>query len=90
MRTNGLRTAVRAALVLASLTAGGTATADESIIKNPGDHPDYRFEAEPHGLIGFAGPFESGRADFGGGFRGTIIIVDTRSYNGSNTCESTT
>ena len=68
--------AVGAALVLASLTAGGTAAADESIIKNPGDHPDYRFEAEPHGLIGFAGPFDGGRADFGAGFRGTIIIVD--------------
>ena len=64
------------AVVLASVTAGGTAAADESIIKNPGDHPDYRFEAEPHGLIGFAGPFERGAADFGAGFRGTIIIVD--------------
>jgi hypothetical protein len=67
---------VGAALVLAAVTAGGPAGADESIIKNPGDHPDYRFEAEPHGLIGFAGPFERGRADFGAGFRGTIIIVD--------------
>lgn len=57
-------------------TTAGNAAADESIIKNPGDHPDYRFEAEPHGLIGFAGPFEQGRGDFGAGFRGTIIIVD--------------
>lgn len=46
------------------------------VIKNPGDHPAYRFEAEPHGLLGYGGPFEKGRGDFGAGFRGTIIIVD--------------
>lgn len=64
------------ALALAASTFAGSAAADESIIKNPGDHPDYRFEAEPHGLIGFGGPFEKGGTDFGAGFRGTIIIVD--------------
>ena len=52
------------------------ARADESIIKNPGDHPTYRFEAEPHGLIGFGGPFRGGRGELGAGFRGTVIIVD--------------
>jgi hypothetical protein len=52
-----------------------TASADRSIIKQPGDHPDYVFEAEPHLLLGFAGP---GPADdgYGVGFRGTINIVD--------------
>src|SRR5690349_10796756 len=53
-----------------------TARADESIIKNPGDHPDYRFEAEPHGLVGFGGPFKGGSGELGLGFRGTVIIVD--------------
>src|SRR4051794_36550649 len=62
--------------VLAALTASESASAEESIIKNPGDHPPYRFEAEPHGLIGFGGPFREGRGELGAGFRGTIIIVD--------------
>lgn len=64
------------ALVCSMVTVATSASADESIIKNPGDHPDYRFEAEPHGLLGFGGPFERGGTDFGAGFRGTIIIVD--------------
>lgn len=64
------------AVVLALGACARSARADESIIKNPGDHPDYRFEAEPHGLIGFGGPFEGGATDFGAGFRGTVIIVD--------------
>lgn len=58
------------------LLAAGRAQADESIIKYPGDHPDYRFEAEPHMLIGFGGPFRGGRAELGGGFRGTVVILD--------------
>jgi hypothetical protein len=63
-------------LGLAAATASATARADTSIIKSPGDHPQYRFEAEPHGLVGFGGPFDRGRADLGAGFRGTINIVD--------------
>ena len=55
---------------------GPEARADESIIKSPGDHPDYVFEAEPHGLIGFGGPFRHGHSELGAGFRGTIILVD--------------
>ena len=39
-------------------------------------HPNYRFEAEPHGLLGYGGPFLRGRGDLGVGFRGTIIILD--------------
>src|SRR5690242_9476555 len=71
------RLAVLAGLSLAFALTGvsSTASADESIIKNPGDHPDYRFEAEPHGLIGFGGPFHKA-GDLGIGFRGTVIIVD--------------
>lgn len=66
------------ALTVAALAAVWTTTAhaDESIIKNPGDHPDYRFEAEPHGLLGFGGPFVGNDANLGAGFRGTITILD--------------
>jgi hypothetical protein len=55
---------------------GAPASADESIIKNPGDHPPYIFEAEPHALLGFGGPFVGGESNFGLGFRGTIQILD--------------
>jgi hypothetical protein len=63
-----------AALVVA---APRKAHAEESIIKRPGDHPHYVFEAEPHLLVGFAGPFkDKGKGHLGVGFRGTIVIVD--------------
>lgn len=48
----------------------------ESIIKSPGDHPPYRVELEPHGLIGYGGPFLRGRGTLGAGFRATFIIVE--------------
>jgi hypothetical protein len=60
----------------AAITVPTAASADESIIKNPGDHPAYTFEAEPHGLVGFGGPFRGGRGELGAGFRGTFILVD--------------
>jgi hypothetical protein len=68
--------------VVAALAATpGLARAQEqSIIRSPGDHPAYIFEAEPHILVGFAGPFDDdGRADahFAVGFRGAVHI-----YNG--------
>jgi hypothetical protein len=68
------RSAFAGTALVAALGVSGSARADESVIKNPGDHPDYRFEAEPHGLLGYGGPFR--RQDFGVGFRGTVIIVD--------------
>jgi len=71
-----MRSFLRASLASAVLFVGGSAQADESVIKTPGDHPAYRFEAEPHALLGFGGPFRSGREDLGVGFRGTVIIVD--------------
>lgn len=75
--TRVVRTVLAAATLGTLLCAAPSpAHADESIIKSPGDHPSYRFEAEPHGLLGFGGPFERGRGDFGAGFRGTIVIVD--------------
>ena len=62
------RTIACGALML-TLTAAARAGAEELIIKNRGDHPSYRFEAEPHGLVGFGGLAKKG--DGGGGFRGT-------------------
>lgn len=74
---------MRSSRVAASFLAGTLALVAlpdaaraESVIKNPGDHPDYRFEAEPHGLLGFGGPFEGGKGELGAGFRGTVIILD--------------
>jgi hypothetical protein len=66
--------AVAAAIVVAPLRA----SADEWLLKNPGAHPSYVFEAEPHGLVGFAGPFkEKGKGvKLGAGFRATIVIAD--------------
>jgi len=60
----------------ATLSVPSVAAADELIIKNPGDHPSYRFEAEPQALIGFGGPFRDGHGELGAGFRGTVIVVD--------------
>lgn len=70
--------AASAAVVLSSLLSLSprVARADESsIIRSPGDHPPYIFEAEPHLLIGYTGPYlENG--NFGVGFRGTVNIAD--------------
>jgi hypothetical protein len=56
------------------VVAPQTARAEEAIIKQPGDHPRYIFEAEPHFLVGFAGPFKE-QGHIGAGFRGTFVIV---------------
>jgi hypothetical protein len=67
----GLAAATLAAFVLAPTRA----RADEhSIIRNPDDHPRYIFEAEPHLLLGFAGPFDQG-GSVGVGFRGSFNIA---------------
>lgn len=63
--------ALATAVAVASLSAVASA---ESVIKRPGDHPDYLFEAEPHGLVGFWGPFAKGSV--GAGFRGTLNLLD--------------
>lgn len=70
-RTAALFTAVCAACLLAPAT---TAQA-EGIIDQPTAHPDYRFEAEPHVLVGYVLPDPNEYA-LGIGFRGTIEIVD--------------
>lgn len=49
-------------------------------IKQPGLHPNYVFEAEPHLVVGFDVPGPKGQggfnSGFGPGFRGTVEIVD--------------
>ncbi len=67
-----MRGLFRACAALAVMWPGWV-RAEDSIIKNPGDHPTYTFEAEPHVLLGF-GPFSKDGA-VGLGFRGTFIIV---------------
>jgi hypothetical protein len=60
---------------LLAIVSPRTAHAEESIIKRPGDHPQYVFELEPHLIVGYAGPFrDHGQLGFGG--RGTVIIVN--------------
>jgi len=62
--------------LLAVSTFQRAAHADTLIIKNPGDHPRYSFEAEPHLVLGFIEPpgYASG-SGFGLGFRGSIPLV---------------
>jgi hypothetical protein len=60
-----------ALLALALTFATSFASADTSTIKQPGAHPDYVFEAEPHAIIA---PFDKFAP--GVGFRGTIELVD--------------
>jgi hypothetical protein len=74
-RTSVLASALTIAITASLLTMNAReARADEQLlIKTPGEHPHYFFDAEPHGLLGF-GPF---RQDLlpGVGFRGTFILV---------------
>src|SRR5258708_34371862 len=46
--------AIAGALVL--LAAAAAARADDTI-KHPGDHPQYAFEAKPHLVLGWGGPY---------------------------------
>jgi hypothetical protein len=68
--------AVASATVGASLLTPARARAQEhSIIRNPGDHPSYFFEAEPHAILGFPSPY-SDDGSVGLGFRGTFNIAN--------------
>ncbi len=62
-----------AALAVTSLAFAREARAEEGLIKNPGEHPEYIVDLEPHGLLGW-GPFSQG-ASLGVGARATFIIV---------------
>jgi hypothetical protein len=74
-RGKKLRHWAAALAFMAGASGMGIAHAEPMTIKHPGDHPDYVFEAEPHALIGFAGPFDDHGGHFGAGFRGTFVIV---------------
>ena len=80
MKPRSLGRSLKAASVLLASLAAATwanaAQADTLTIKNPGDHPRYVFEAEPHAVLGFIEPpgYASGTG-FGVGFRGAIPIV---------------
>ncbi len=58
-----------AAAVLLALVWARPARADEMVIKFPGQHPNYVFEAEPHVLLD---PFNVAP---GVGFRGTVSVL---------------
>jgi hypothetical protein len=63
-------------LLLLVLLGPAPAWAD-STIKHPGDHPNYRFEIEPHALIGLeklGGVVD--KDAFGAGVRFSIVVVD--------------
>ena len=53
------------------------ARADTLIIRSPGDHPRYDFEAEPHVLLGLIDPPGVGSGSgLGLGFRGTLVLLE--------------
>lgn len=60
-----------ASLAAIALLVSLTEAAAQSVIRRPGDHPNYAFEAEPHFALQ---PY--GHDGFGPGFRGTFEIVD--------------
>jgi hypothetical protein len=71
------RAAVLAAVCAATLGVAAEASADTLVIKRPGAHPHYAFEAEPHILLGFIDPPGAATGSgYGLGFRGTFEVVD--------------
>ncbi len=60
---------------LASALWAAPARAEESIIKNPGDHPRYGIDVEPHVLVGYGG-YGLKNGTPGLGVRGTFILVE--------------
>ena len=75
MRTIPARTCAAIGL-LAVGTVSGTARAEPNLIKQPGAHPDYSLELEPHVVFGFDAPGDTAGQGFGPGFRGTVELVD--------------
>jgi hypothetical protein len=57
--------------LLAACSLGARDAAAQSVIKQPGVHPAYRFEAEPHLAVGV-----TRERGLGPGFRGTFELVD--------------
>lgn len=84
-RARAVAALVGTAAAACTLLSAREAAAVDWIIKNPSDHPDYRAELEPHGVIvpwgntfGYGYIGARGRYHFhgGAGFRATIEIVD--------------
>ena len=64
-------------LAACALFVATPARADTLIIRHPGDHSRYLFEAEPHLLLGLIDPPGVGSGTgLGLGFRGTVILVN--------------
>jgi hypothetical protein len=62
---------------LAIASFAQSAAADTLVIKRPGAHPHYSFEAEPHLLLGFVdAPGHAHGSGYGAGFRGTLELLD--------------
>lgn len=79
MASSSCTTARLLALVLAAgaFTVTTHASADTLIIRSPGDHSRYLFEAEPHLLLGLIdAPRAASGTGFGVGFRGTFTLVN--------------
>ena len=53
--------------------AVSTPAAADSIIKQPGNHPDYHVDIEPHGILGW-GFYGAGSVGFGAGVRFSIPL----------------
>src|SRR5216683_8083209 len=70
-RSWGGKKSVACVALVGSVLVARSARAEQAIIKQPGEHPHYFFEAEPHVLLGWR-DFRDGP---GLGFRGTIPIV---------------
>jgi hypothetical protein len=71
---------IRAALGLSAMglvsALAGTAHADDMTIKEPGHHPAYDWDIEPHAVIFPFRPPGAGGAGGGAGARADIVLVD--------------
>ncbi|MDP9149426.1 MAG: hypothetical protein M3O36_05740 [Myxococcota bacterium] len=70
-----LRTVVGLGCFVAAAGASVTAFAEDPTIRSTYQHPSYVFDAEPHFLFGYAGPFDADHSA-AAGFRGTFNILD--------------
>lgn len=68
---DAMRNFAAALWALFAFTLSSAAWADTVVIAQPGQHTNYHFEAEPHAILEPFNPLLPG-----GGFRGTIELVD--------------
>ncbi len=72
-----LSTLVALLVGVGAFSIASSAHADTLIIRHPGDHSRYSFEAEPHLLLGLIRPPGEARGTgIGLGFRGTLVLLD--------------